>query len=227
MINEIGISVIRDAVLLLRKEEEFFSFDALKREEVIKNFLSANYPRTFVSYFQNLSEKGFFKDIRDFLNYIENKENFRTFSADLMINICKFLTQEFSFILDKLESKFFFLERSVRAHQLKEIIRGTSTLELNVIDSILENTYQEINDEINDFLKFYQDAPYILLQSAAEIEENMKFELRKYFLDKYPKSFPEFQINSGIIGGMRIFINGKIADHSWYMQVQKITQLSI
>jgi len=54
----------------------------------------------------------------------------------------------------------------------------------------------------------------------------LKREIRQTLSKDHPYSLPVFQINKKLIGGIRIFKDGEVQDHSWLSRVEYFTSLT-
>ena len=90
---------------------------------------------------------------------------------------------------------------------------------------IITNSYQELASEINELCKNIAEAPYVLVQSPREIDSELKSEIRENLNKDFESSFPVFQINKNLIGGLRVFVDGTSHDYSWFSRISSISNL--
>ncbi len=67
---------------------------------------------------------------------------------------------------------------------------------------------------------------YILVQSPIKLEAAMKDDIREHLVKKYPNSSPVFVVNKTLIGGLRIYIDGKTEDLSWISKINILTSIN-
>ena len=64
------------------------------------------------------------------------------------------------------------------------------------------------------------------MQSPREIDSELKSEIRENLNKDFESSFPVFQINKNLIGGLRVFVDGKSHDYSWFSRISSISNLT-
>lgn len=216
-------SFLRDALKLMKDEQGFLKMDENGRRAAIKKHLG-DYPESFANYLATVKDASFLDQIQGSINFMndgilpENKQ--------LLEALADYAAKEFAPKLDLFDRSFFFEEEAKQIQQLKEVFPGESFFQKAMRDYVLGSTYQEISEEAQKFLRDYKEEPTIIVQSSQEIEKGIRQEVRAHFAKKHPYSFLEFQINPQIIGGLRVFIDGKVMDHSWLSKIQKISQLA-
>ena len=67
---------------------------------------------------------------------------------------------------------------------------------------------------------------FILVQSPMKLESKMKEEIKESLVKKYPNSSPVFVVNKSLIGGLRIYVDGKTEDLSWVSKINILTSLN-
>lgn len=67
---------------------------------------------------------------------------------------------------------------------------------------------------------------YLVVQSPIRLTAEKKAEIRKGLREKYDRSVhPLFQTNRLLIGGLRVFYNGEVQDHSWLGRINVLTSI--
>lgn len=74
------------------------------------------------------------------------------------------------------------------------------------------SSYQEISEEISLFLKALAHAQYIVIQTPRAIPAMLRSHMRQHLKES---SFPIFQVDSTLLGGFRLFMEGTMYDTSW------------
>ncbi len=224
MLKEVGASALKDFIGFLKKEPNFFSLDEKSKKELFKKSFSEVYPDVFQHYFMKVEGDTFMRDMRQALDafekaaYVDPKNLF--FDA-----MARYITEDFAQAFDQLNRSFFFESLPERLKTLNRILSGQSVLHQTLRDLLFGSTYQEVGVMANEALSYLKEAPTILIQSPMELASDFKEKIRSYILSQYPFSFPEFQVNSDIVGGLRVFVGGKVIDHSWIGKIHSITRL--
>ncbi|MEK7145993.1 MAG: hypothetical protein AAB802_02300, partial [Patescibacteria group bacterium] len=128
--------------------------------------------------------------------------------------------------LDKIPVTFY-LDSADKQKEFLDEILGSDTPVAEVIkQTLMTYTPQDLSQQIYELSRRAVNAPLVLIQSPREIESELKSQIRHEFLKEYPNSFPIFQTNRSLIGGMRVFVDGEVVDHSWIYRVIRFTTLT-
>lgn len=207
---------------MLKKEEQFFTFDVTKRQATIEALLPSC-PASFEAYLKGVSVDQFMKDLKQALDVFEG---FYGSESKLLEALALYIAQDLGKALDQLDSDFFFMDYTERLKRLNELILGASSLHRLSVEFFASSTYQEVTQMASDALAQIKAIPTIVIQTPVELEASKRTMIRERFLQKHPICFPEFQINPQIIGGMRILVNGEVEDHSWMAKIQSLTNIT-
>lgn len=85
-----------------------------------------------------------------------------------------------------------------------------------------KETEHAVNKEIQDFLHSAFGSAPILIQSAISIDGDLRSSMRSTFSKKYPYSFVSFQVNTNLLGGLRVFEGGNMHDKSWRGDIERL-----
>lgn len=195
-----------------------------ERRSVLKKYLGEEYPVALTDYLATVKEASFVDQVKAAVDYLDDglmPENKLMLEA-----LMDYVAKDFATKLDLFDRKFFFVDRDEQEKVLGEVFPGDSAFQRGIRDYILGSTYQEITEEAQQILRDFKGEPTIVVQSSQEMNKSMRQEVRAFFAREYPYSFVEFQINPQIIGGLRVFIDGKVMDNSWLSKIQKISQLA-
>lgn len=138
----------------------------------------------------------------------------------------RFLTENLAIKLDKLPASFYKIEYKEQVQVVEKLIASESVVAKALKNLIITNSYQELASEINELCKNITEAPYVLVQSPREIDSELKVEIRENLNKDFESSFPVFQINKNLIGGLRVFVDGKSHDYSWFSRISNISNLT-
>lgn len=225
MLGTIGLACLKDIIGLLLKEKGFLEKPKSERLRLAEKYYGADYPEALKAYMASFTEEDFMLDIR--IAALEGFEVQPAYKACAFLNaLSGFISSEFGYRLDELDLAFFFKPLPERLTVLKKLFPGASDLSSAMIDIFLQGTYQEITQMAYELLSEIKEPYMIVIQTPVQVEAEQKKIIRQAFNKKYHDVFVDFQINPPIIGGMRVFENGVVTDHSWLARVQAISQLS-
>lgn len=212
MMSQLISALIKDLLLLLSKEPQFFKNKIHKAEGLLK-FLSGT------------SERAFIEDMRGALLFL--RDGIVTKENAILKAISDYLIHDFPAVFDRLDSAFYRLPLKDQKQQITQLIPGKEYFFEVVRSLLLIFSSQEVTEHITAWTTVSSGSPEILVQSPLECDLATKQEIRTAFLKRYPKSFVSFHVSRQLIGGIRFFIDGKVQDYSWFSQLQKIRNLSL
>ncbi len=184
-------------------------------------------PAPFIAYLAEVSEKALMKDIETATVFAKSGyKNVNLSGNKLFKAVAQFLREEFAGKLDFLDSEVSLMSDKSKREVVEKLINSSNNLADSLKNILLKKTYQQIASEIFKLSQKVEKTPYVLVQSPKEIETNMKKEIRAKLSEKEESAFPIFQINRKLVGGLRVFKDGKSVDHSWLSKVQYFTSLT-
>jgi len=217
-------ALLYEMLAFMGKHQDLFEKTGDERMELLKTL---KVPESFRHYLSTLSEAHFVSDVKLVLQVLNGAD-----VAQLPVKknafftaLVEFFTGPFAGKLDQLASNYYLQPYEVRGAQAKELILGESRTAIALHDLIVNSSYQEIAGTIEMLTKAVSEASFVLVQVPREIDTDLKKEMRAALLAEYPHSFPTFQINRGLLGGFRIFVNGRSLDHSWFSRIARLTSL--
>lgn len=224
MINPFLTALLYELVHFLAKHKDFFELSAEAREEKMG---SLKVPASFKHYLASVSDSHFMKDLKMVTSMLNG-----TPWAQLPLKgnaFCKALTEffcvTFAAKVDELPGRFYLLPYETRVVDVKKIIESDNRIADALREFLVTNSYQEVAGILTELTQLVNGADTVLVQTPRDIDVDLKKEIRKALLEKYPHSFPVFQVNRGLIGGFRVFVNGHSSDHSWFSRISKLTSL--
>lgn len=207
----------------LMNHTDFFDHKSAWRKE---NLEHVSIPKTFKVYLEELEEKDVIEDLQLIVRYIQNPKSTEIKGNKFFLTLLEFINTELGRKIDQLGSDYYLMPQDQRKEVIVKLLPGESHL-ARALREVLENqTYQQLTSEISNLGHKVAQVPYIVVQSPREIDTNLKREIRAHLYEQNPLSFPSFQINRKLIGGVRIFNNGKTIDHSWLSRVLRFTSLT-
>jgi hypothetical protein len=201
--------------------------DLFKDDNRSKTLEGLSLPKSFIDYLSEVSEKQFLKDVE--LASVFAKSGYRNVTLrknKLFAAIAEFLTKDLASKLDFLDSEIALMKEKDKREVVEKLIKGESSLAKSLREVLVRKTYQQIASEIFKLAQSVETTPYLVVQSPREIDLKLKREIREKLSERAKSSFPIFQINRKLVGGLRIFEDGKSLDHSWLSKVQYFTSLT-
>jgi len=200
-------ALIYDILKFLQEEKQFFEFNQKERKSSLEKLAI---PEDLKTYLVETSAENFQNELTILVNLLEKgSTSFRVAKGEIFLAIAKFLTGELAQHMDDPNEKMAYAGKFAPA-----------------MKDFLHNTYEEITYEIEKMLELLvEDNLTIFVQTARQIPSELKADIRKNLLKKYPLSFPRFSVNKDLIGGFRLFINGNVTDCSWLESINVLTSL--
>jgi len=222
MFQNLIIALLKETLNFLSKHPDFFKKDEKGRLDAME---STRIPACFKHAFAEHSEKSFMKDVH-LAAAVAAGQDLSVHGSPFFKALAEFLTGPFAAKLDVLDKHFYLLSPGKRAVLAEELIKSESAVADALRQLLSTYSYQELAQAILALLQNFSDAPSILIQSPREVDVELKKEIRAHLTKENPLSFPVYQINKNLIGGLRVFKNGQVMDHSWLSRVLQFTSLT-
>lgn len=223
MIKDFLSALTYDMSKFAAKHSDFFDLKESERGEKLK---PQQLPTALKAYLSKVSAKDFMHDLALTLKFIEKPKEAKIEKNNFFVAVVEFFSGGFAHHVDALETDFYLAKSETRKKMINEVIKGESLTIQSIRNLLVFESHQQIASMVNDLAKRASNAPHIIVQSPREINVELKKDIRKKLREENPHSFPTFQINKKLIGGIRIFKDGKVADHSWLSRVLRFTSLT-
>ncbi len=223
MFNEFLTALLKKILIFLKENPEFFERTQETRKKHLEDL---SIPTSFKSYLEEAKEKEFLEDVSILLRFVRQPKDKSIKGSKFFKHFMEFLTSELAKKIDFLDSNYYLMNAGDRAEFVEKLLKGESMLAETLRSILINNTYQQLAENINYLASTIADSDFIVVQSPREIPHELKREVREEILKENPLQLPVFQINKKIIGGIRIFENGTTKDHSWLSRVLKFTSLT-
>lgn len=82
----------------------------------------------------------------------------------------------------------------------------------------LEARFQELITHV------YPHSSMTVVQSPLTLSAEQRVAIRAALAAKFPEAYPTFSVDKSLLGGIRLFINGKLIDRSWQHTVRHLLQ---
>jgi len=220
--NNFLTALVQKLVAFLAENPNFFE-DSNKA----KKLESLSVPVQFKSYLEQANADSFIEDLKTVVQFIQDSKNTVLKENAFFKALLQFITEDLARKIDHLNGDFYLLPASERSEIVDKLINADSQLAETLKNMLTNFTYQQIANEIQELGKRISNTPYILVQSPREIDHELKKDIRMALSKENPLSFPTFQINRKLIGGIRVFQDGKVKDHSWISRVLRFTSLTV
>lgn len=225
MFKQFLTALLFETLNYVGKHPDFFKES---KEKKISHLENLRIPSAFKNYLINVDSKDFLQDLAlavQFMNGADIK-SLKTNKSDFFKAMAEFLTVNLAAKMDELTVDFYMKPVNKQAEELEEKIKSDSHVAKALKDILLNNSNQELSTVIDEFTRTVTGAKFIVLQSPREIDPELKKEIRKKLWEENPYSFSIFQINRSLIGGLRVFIDGKTVDNSWFSRIVLITSMA-
>ena len=173
--------------------------------------------------------KAFISDLASLEKRVLSKADLKIFS-DLFGNLGKLTGagkgSEKGVVLNVFKS--FLINDFVPILDERQALESSQSKLARVSNKILSKySDQDINREIVNYLFDQEKSQRILIQSAAFLSPAEKHHIRTNLKKKFPDKFVVFEINRDLLGGMRVYKQGKLLDASWLSQINELTKAKI
>lgn len=226
MIQTFLSALVYELTSFLTKHADFFKQSSEKREELMAGL---KLPAAFKTYLASVEEEHLFVDLRIVMQMINGTAltELRVRDNAFFKALVEFFTVTFAAKVDELSGHFYLLPYDTRVEEIKKVIESDNRLAETLRELLVLNSYQEVASFMMELSQAVTGAAMVLVQAPRDIDAELKKEMRHELTQKYPHSFPVFQVNRGLIGGFRVFVNGKADDHSWFTRIQRLTSLYV
>lgn len=208
----------------LAKHDDFFTGKAEARSKQLKN---VTLPAPFKHYLEQVSEKDFMQDLKLLVDYVASPKKTNISGSAFFKAVSEFFVDAFASKLDKLSGDYYLFSDKDRQKVVDQLIKSDSRTAQTLKNMLMYKTYQQMAAAIQDLSSAATDAPFIVVQSPREMDAELKKDVRHKLQKEDALAFPVFQINRKLIGGLRVFRNGKTQDHSWLNRVMSIQNLTV
>lgn len=216
MLNKFLQSVITESLRSATTTDFFKKADQVK----------TSFPTEIGAYLTSTSEKDFLRDTHQIIKLLNKEKGLDLSDNKFLESILSYLCVDLGATLDSLDSKFYLSNRSNQEKTLSELIKEKHTLVEPTIELILSSNYKSLLKETNELATKIGKNSYIVVQTPRETNKELKKSIREKLQEKYGKtSLPMFAVNQNIIGGLRVFVDGEVTDHSWLGKINYITSI--
>lgn len=208
--------------LLLQMSEEFFTYSADKKEEVLNNskLVILNELRSSLLNTKDFDE--FLRAVKDVVLSLKDLELI-TSTSPLLKNFVTFVSKEIIPIVDKLSVNFFIADTRSKKIILDKILEDKGMFN-TILKYFLEETSNEESQKVFFQIlgKVNPKQKQITIQSARDCGPSLKTDIRSHYGNDY---FVFFQVNTNILGGMIIYKDGEIQDLSWMGKLNNLQKV--
>jgi hypothetical protein len=222
MLNDFLTALMHTMVHFLAKHPDFFDGTADIREKQLEN---VRMPAPFKHYLAHRKSSDFMDDLRLAGAFISSPKSADLEGNTLFKAVVEFFTGAFAAKIDMLSSDFYSFKEKDQLTVVNELIKSDSKVAQTLRELLIRRNYQELSAGLVDLTRRVVGATYVVVQTPREVTSELKKDMRHKLVKENPLSFPVFQINRKLIGGMRVFKDGEVNDHSWISRVLHFTSL--
>jgi len=223
MLNDFLTALMHEMVRFLTKHPDFFDGKKDAREKALDN---VKMPAPFKHYLAHRKAEDVMEDFRLVAGFISSPKSTKIEGNAFFKAVVDFFTGPFAAKIDMLGSDFYGFKEKDQWTVAEQLIKSDSRVAQTLRDLLVRRTYQELSTGFVNLSQRVVGATYIVVQTPREASVELKKEMRKALVKEDPMSFPVFQINRKLIGGLRVFKDGVVEDHSWLTRVHTFTSLS-
>lgn len=205
MVTDLLAAAAHD-VLNVAGQEGFLEKKARARSTAMKAVLGA-YPSTLVAYLETVKADSFASEMDTLIPLLAKKQSVM---SDAQALSGPFVKAFAAFLRDELAN----VEVSASTSLGVAITRFTEE------GALQANRHRMLMREMQTFIEYALNEQSATAQIATDIDENILKKLQKSLSKN--GGIPHIVVNDELIGGMRLFENGKLKDASWRARVQEI-----
>jgi len=223
MFKEFLTALLHKIITFLVSHKDLFEHSESEREKILEKL---SVPEAFRTYLTKVSAPKFMKDIETVVLYLEDPKNTNITGNEFFKRFLEFLSKDLARKIDYMDTDYFLMRKEKRIEFIEKLIKGDSILASSLRGILVNHSYQQITEQVYALGNKTEKTPYIVVQSPREMDTELKKEIRSHLTKVWPLSLPTFQINRRLIGGLRVFVDGKTTDNSWLSRVLRYTSLT-
>lgn len=227
MLDRLLTAMVYEILSCISKNSELFADNNVKDKALAS---AHGLPAQVKTYLESVPEGQFFADLTTITQVIHSgvaSLSMKDKDNALLKAVAQFLVKNFAKKLDSIPLDYYRLSKSDQRKKVEEMVKSDGFIGQSLKDLLVDYSLQELNQGLADFIRQITNSSYILVQSPREISKETKEDIRMQLYQKFGESsFPVFQINKNLIGGLRVFVDGKVADHSWLGRINYLTSIT-
>lgn len=188
-------------LLALAGERSLFGLPASERSVRIGSGLGSAYPQALRTYLANVSEADFARETAAFIAIMTDHRQMAGRAVQFLEAVHRALIHEVATMLDGGVT----WEPGSRPSEAARILRKT----------VSDGREIEFGREIQRFLSVERGIASPTVQTARPLAPEERAVMRAQLLARYPGSFPTFESETSLGGGVRCFYQGTLQDESW------------
>lgn len=179
---------LADSKLLF--EKGVFSLQKKERQAGILKYFGKNYPAALVNYFNNCAEPDLVRDMARCLSFLTTHKRY--------------------YATTKL---FLALQETVFVGLFEETDYAGESAVQQILQTVQKDTAEK-RTLYAQACAAESNTPVVRIQTAAPLSPEDTLKIRRHFALQQECSFPVFTVDTTLLGGMRIFKNGRLFDRS-------------
>lgn len=173
-----------------------------------KSDSDAGRTEVFAKYMKEHSAQEFLTETLDMIRALQTNARIR---GDLASTIAHYVIQHAGQYIDSGDT-------SVLGEANTVLIKTLKALRSECTPRFLEARFQELITTV------FPTSTITVIQSPLTLSQKQRKAIRASLSEKYPEAFPTFSVDKSLLGGIRLFINGKLIDRSWQHTVHHLLQ---
>lgn len=210
MLNDILIALIYDILKFLSSNKDFFQKSDDEKSKLLEE--STLLPNEFNAFLIGLNEKELFQEIKEILDFVSSHDENHSVKSELAKAFSLFCINQVPKDLDNYTP------------DQPNVFTGKFGKHLGILYA--STVEKQVIDLFQSFISMVFDSPFIVVQTPILLDKEQKQTIRSEIQSNHPHSIPTFSVNKNLIGGLRVFINGKTHDHSWISKINNLTSLT-
>lgn len=168
-------------------------------------------------------EKDILLETKESIIFLGSDSNADLNSTKILKSFADYFESEVIPEIDKLSAGHFVLSVSEKKQVLKETLTQKGLLWNTLRNTLVTCSFEELQSELTRLiLSVYPNRSSLLIQSARECDLKLKTEIRYTNREKF---YVQFQIQKGLLGGIRIYANSALVDASWLGKVSSMKNI--
>lgn len=214
MLKIILSGFIEDILRLIRAG--FFETPSPKKIQLYNELLGTSYPSTLKDYLINTTLEAVHEDLEKTLPYLRSVSPFNP-SLAISRTLRDFFTLDLALILDQQN------ETTTATHLPKDITTDPRALYQALVGVCAQHSPIDLHTRITRLNNIFKNGAIIRVQLPADAATSDRQFLRQELFKQYPTYFTQFSIEPKLVGGLRIFKDGKMIDLSWRSKIKQFT----
>lgn len=214
--------LLHETLSFLSQNPEFFSLNAKDTEVAFDRASLSAFGR---EYLLDVDSDQILFDIADLNKAMKSGVPFSAKNV-LSAHISRFLCKLANQVAIGLDKSFANASLEEQRSRVNSVFKAENAVMKTFKEFILHNSFESIVSKLRPVLSQSLDYKEVVVQLASDIDATSRRKMVVDFTNEYgDMTLVYFQINQRLLGGMRIFVDGKLTDLSWQKKIETLTQI--